>query len=141
MQSLWGILLVLLLLTGLSACQQETESHMPQLSVPGQMLTSAVAQQAGAALFERHCLECHGSLGEGRNPRAARFVPAPPDFYQAKYATIDPAYLFWRIKEGKRVEPFLSRGSVMPAWGPYLTEQQIWQLVAYLRLRAGGESH
>jgi mono/diheme cytochrome c family protein len=131
------ILLVLVLLGGLMACQQEPKTPMPLISIPEQQLTNAKAQQTGAALFKAHCRECHGSLTEGRNPRASRFNPVPPDFFNSAYATIDPAYLFWRIKEGKRIEPFRSRGSVMPAWGPYLSEQEIWSLVAYLRHRAG----
>jgi len=135
------LLLVTVLLSGLSACHQEPRTPMPQISIPQQVLSSTRAQQAGAALFKAHCRECHGFLAEGRNPRASRFKPEPPDFSQPHYATVDPAYLFWRIKEGKRIEPFRSRGSVMPAWGAYLSEPQIWQLVAYLRHRAGADRH
>jgi len=137
MQCLKNLFLVTVLLCGLSACQQEPRTPMPQISVPQQLLSSSRAQQTGAALFKAHCRECHGSLTEGRNPRASRLSPSPPDFFHHDYATIDPAYLFWRIKEGKRIEPFRRRGSVMPAWGPYLSEQEIWSLVAYLRQRAG----
>ena len=129
--------MLLPLLSGLPACQQENRTPMPQISIPAQVLSSSAAQQAGARLFKTHCSECHGSLSEGRNPRASRLNPAPPDFFNPDYAAVDPAYLFWRIKEGKRIEPFLSRGSVMPAWGAYLSDEQIWQLVAYLRQRAG----
>jgi mono/diheme cytochrome c family protein len=49
---------------------------------------------------------------------------------------MDPAYLYWRIEVGKSIEPFRAQGSVMPAWGMHLTEQQLWQIVAYLQVRA-----
>ena len=141
MQCLKVLLIASVLLGFVVACRQEPQTRMPKISVPRQLLASAAQQQAGAALFKEHCRECHGSLSEGRNPRAARFIPPPPDFSLPYYATVDPAYLFWRIKEGKRIEPYRSRGSVMPAWGAYLTKKQIWQLVAYIRVRAdaGGQ--
>ena len=41
----------------------------------------------------------------------------------------------WRIEVGKTVEPYLSRGSVMPSWRG-LSDQEIWQLVAYLKTRS-----
>jgi len=137
MRNCFGYLLILISFQGLVACQQEPQTIMPAISVPFRSLSDQTQIQAGAALFWRHCRECHGSLSEGRNPRATRFNPPPPDFFEQKYSSVDPAYLFWRIKEGQRIEPFRSRGSVMPAWGPYLTEKEIWSLVAFLRQRAG----
>lgn len=94
-------------------------------------------QSAGRQLFLQLCAGCHGGLAEGRSPRADFFQPPAPDFRQPRYRDLDPAYLYWRIETGKNVEPFRGRGSVMPAWGPSLSEQQLWQLVAYLRSRAG----
>lgn len=117
----------------------EAEDQLPEISVPQQLLQQPQQRLAGEQLFLKHCRECHGTTAEGRNPRAVRFVPPAPDFISHHYMDAEPAYLFWRIAEGKRTEPFRSRGSVMPAWEPHLTEQQIWQLVAYLRQRAGSD--
>lgn len=132
------MLLAVLLLTSVFGCR-DTEVQAPAIEVPRQVLSQSSQQQAGKRLFLEHCRECHGTTAEGRNPRAARFVPPPPDFLSHRYREVDPGYLYWRIANGKHVEPFRSRGSVMPAWGAYLTKQQIWQLVAYLRQRAGSE--
>jgi len=85
-----------------------------------------------------HCARCHGHTSEGRSPRADFFNPPAPDFGAQKYRAIAPDYLFWRIARGKTVEPFRSRGSVMPAWGAHFSDEQIWQLVAYLKLRSRG---
>ena len=52
-----------------------------------------------------------------------------PVSYPARTA---PAYLFWRVEVGKTVEPYLARGSVMPAWRG-LTDGESWQLVASLK--------
>lgn len=133
------MLRIFILLAGLSllflACSEES-FNVPKQDVPKSLLGQEESIRSGQELFLRLCRECHGTLGEGRNQRAERFVPPAPDFRERHYTQSDPAYLFWRIQEGKRVEPFRSRGSVMPAWKPYLTEEQIWQLVAYLKQRS-----
>lgn len=108
----------------------------PAREAPPGFLSDPANRAAGAALFADKCASCHGSPDEGRSPRTDFFRPAAPDFSENRYREADPAYLFWRISEGKTVEPFLSRGSVMPAWGRHLDERQIWQLVAYLQVRA-----
>ncbi len=82
------------------------------------------------------CASCHGKPSEGRSDRAAFFKPAAPDFTDAHYQEIDPAYLYWRIEVGKTVEPYRSQGSVMPAWSAHFSEEKIWQIVAYLQARA-----
>ena len=121
---------------GLLGCQ-ESPAPLPPISVPQELLSQAEQQTAGARLFFRYCRECHGTMAEGRNPRAGRFVPAAADFVRPSAITLAPDYLYWRIARGKQVEPYRSQGSVMPAWEPHLSEQQIWQLVAYLRQRGG----
>lgn len=119
----------------LLACSEESYPF-PQREVPTTLLGEAEVQHQGKELFLKLCRECHGTLREGRNPRAERFIPPAPDFHEEHYAQSDPAYLYWRIEEGKRAEPFRSRGSVMPSWKPYLSEEQIWSLVAYLKERS-----
>lgn len=123
------------LLLMLGACHGDSPPY-PKLEPPAGFLRQPANILAGRRLFDAHCAECHGTLEEGRLAKAATFVPPPPDFTRSHYHRLDPAYLFWRIRLGKTVEPYLSRGSVMPAWGPYFSDRQIWQLVAYLRQRS-----
>lgn len=128
-----------LLLAGLAFCLGtcgRSEPSYPQRQPPAELLTDSAAQRAGARSFHQHCASCHGTTAEGRSPRADFFQPPAPDFTAPKYAGISPAYLYWRIEKGKTAEPYLSQGSVMPAWGPYLSEEEIWQLVAYLKTRS-----
>ncbi|GAB4557239.1 MAG: hypothetical protein Tsb0017_11820 [Geothermobacteraceae bacterium] len=120
----------------LAACQG-TPVDYPARPVPAD-LDSAVRVREGCRLFASRCASCHGHPSEGRSPRAVFFDPPAPAFGEPKYHSLDPAYLYWRIEHGKTVEPFLSRGSVMPAWGPYFTPEQIWNLVACLRHRGSG---
>lgn len=109
--------------------------NVPPRDVPSALLKDEKSVRSGHELFFKLCRECHGTLSEGRNQRTERFIPPAPDFHERHYAQSDPAYLYWRIEEGKRPEPFRSQGSVMPAWKPHLSEKQIWHLVAYLKER------
>jgi mono/diheme cytochrome c family protein len=129
-----GTLLVFALLFALIACGERQVSY-PARTAPAGVLTDAVQIAAGKALFHDKCATCHGHPDEGRSPRADFFQPPAPDFTAPDYRNADPAYLFWRIEVGKTVEPYLTRGSVMPAWRG-LSDGEIWQLVAYLKVRS-----
>lgn len=126
--------LMLIVFLALVACG-ERQPVYPSRQPPAGVLTDPVQIAAGKTLFQAKCASCHGHPEEGRSPRADFFQPPAPDFTAATYRTADPAFLFWRIETGKTVEPYLSQGSVMPAWSG-LPEQELWQLVAYLRARA-----
>jgi len=125
---------VAVLLLALAACASEAPRY-PARQAPNGLLSDAGEVAAGHRLFLDKCAICHGHPHEGRSPRASFFEPPAPDFSNPAYRSADPAYLFWRIEVGKTVEPYLSRGSVMPAWRG-LSDAQIWQLVAYLRQRS-----
>jgi mono/diheme cytochrome c family protein len=125
------IILSVLLLYG---CGQEQPVY-PQRQMPQGLMEDSVQLAAGHALFNDKCASCHGKPSEGLSGRAVFFQPPAPDFTEAHFRDSDPAYLFWRIEVGKTVEPYLSSGSVMPSWRG-LPDQEIWQLVAYLKTRA-----
>ena len=123
-----------LLLLALTACGEQPPAY-PARAVPAGLFGDAGQVAAGKTIFRDKCASCHGHADEGRSPRADFFQPPAPDFTAPNYRTSDPAYLFWRIETGKTVEPYLSQGSVMPAWSG-LPEQEIWALVAYLKSRS-----
>lgn len=122
------------LLLALAGCGEQKPAY-PARQAPAGLLGDAAQIAAGKAIFREKCASCHGHADEGRSPRADFFQPPAPDFTAPAYRSADPAYLFWRIEVGKTVEPYLSQGSVMPAWRG-LPDREIWQLVAYLQARA-----
>jgi len=72
------------------------------------------------------CAECHGRKGDGKGPLAEQFSPPPRNFACAQTVNgIPDGQLFWIIRYG-------SPGTSMPAY-PKLGDNQIWQLVLYLR--------
>ena len=72
------------------------------------------------------CATCHGEKGDGRGEMSDQFNPRPRNFTCA--LTIDgvpDGQLFWIIRFG-------SPGTSMPPHRE-LSDEQVWQLVAYLR--------
>ena len=134
-ETIIGLLLIVAAILLLLAGCGERQPAYPARQAPAGVLTDAGQIAAGKLLFREKCAACHGHPEEGRTPRADFFQPPAPDFTAPAYRSADPAYLFWRIETGKTVEPFLSRGSVMPSWRG-LPDEQLWQLVAYLMTRS-----
>ena len=94
----------------------------------------AAAIARGQQLFQTYCLMCHGADGKGTGP-VAKGLPHPPadlthHFHRAPGD--GDAYLFWRVSEGGQVEPFKSSQSTMPAFKTVLSEDQRWDVLAYV---------
>jgi mono/diheme cytochrome c family protein len=83
----------------------------------------------GGRLYKLHCGSCHGSKGSGGG-EAGRDLTPPPAFlaYLIKRRQAVDEYLLWTISEGGA-----QFGSEMPTFKETLTDQQIWQIVTYMR--------
>ncbi len=77
----------------------------------------AEAAAAGRKLYQQHCAQCHRPDGYGMD-RAA-------NLHSPTIQQVPPGVLFWAIRNGR-----LRKG--MPSWSR-LPDQQIWQLVTYLK--------
>ena len=90
---------------------------------------------AGAAIYIRNCVYCHGDLLDGQGHFAHGFNPQPADFVGPNtIAQLSEGFVFWRIAKGGPGLPKESTpwNSAMPAWEDRLTEEEIWQVVYYL---------
>lgn len=77
------------------------------------------------------CAGCHGATGQGNGPAAADLNPQPSDLTNGKYMiTLSDKYLFGIIKGGGAS---VKKSSLMPSWGGWLKDEDIWNLVAYIR--------
>lgn len=75
------------------------------------------------------CTTCHGDTGQGNGEMAKQYDPRPSNFSCAQtFNGITDGQLFWIIRFG-------SPGTGMPAHANF-SEEQIWQLVAYVRALA-----
>ena len=72
------------------------------------------------------CATCHGEKGDGKGEMSEQFNPRPRNFTCAQTINgVPDGQLFWIIRFG-------SPGASMPPHPKY-TDEQIWQIVAYLR--------
>ena len=97
------------------------------LSVPSWLLA---AEKTGV-LFNELCSVCHGVGGKGDGPSAQGLEPKPADFTNCKAMTKDSDEVLLKIIKGGGQS--VGRSTVMPAWGDSLSEQQIRELVKFIR--------
>jgi len=84
---------------------------------------------AGGPLYVRHCSRCHGATGQGDGTLATALTPAPALLgYMVQQPIAVDQYLLWSISEGGK--PF---DTAMPSFKMDLTQDQIWQIIAYVR--------
>ncbi|MGB2868345.1 MAG: c-type cytochrome [Bacteroidota bacterium] len=87
----------------------------------------------GEAVYKKQCTPCHGITGDGKGFLAAGFDVKPRDFRQG-------IYKFRSTKTGQfptvaDLEHIIRVGvpnSTMPAWGEFLSKDQIHDLACYL---------
>lgn len=84
----------------------------------------ADAAAEGANVFKINCEACHGPEGHGDGPAGVALDPQPKNLAELQ-ATAGDDYLYWRINTGKE-------GTAMVAWKGVLTDEQIWQAVAFI---------
>jgi mono/diheme cytochrome c family protein len=87
---------------------------------------TAESVAAGQDLFLQHCSSCHGQEGRGDGPSAAGLVPPPADLHAAHVDDHDDRQIFLWIRDG-------FPGSAMSGFKEHLSDQQIWELVNYVR--------
>ncbi len=81
----------------------------------------------GAAVYKRYCVTCHGVKADGTGAAARLFKPPPADLTRS---TRPDEYKKLIIRVGG--EP-MGRSPGMPPWGHELSEEQIHDVVQYLR--------
>jgi DMSO reductase family type II enzyme heme b subunit len=106
----------------------------PALAKPGDT-------DKGEEIYVKRCLQCHGDEGDGLGPAAERLNPPPRDFTLGQYKIKTTAFddeiandddLFRMIGDGMP-------GTAMPGWSDMLSEQDTWDLIAYIKTFAGLE--
>jgi len=87
--------------------------------------------KAGKAKYEANCVGCHGATGKGDGAAAAALNPKPQDHTDGKAMNaLTDKYLFDIIKQGGKA---VQKAAVMPAANKKLTDQDISDMVAYIR--------
>ena len=81
--------------------------------------------------FVRFCSKCHGNDGKGDGPQADALTTKPRDFTDcARMKAISDDTVFTAIKEGGEA---VKLSKDMPAWKDGMEDDEIHDLVAYVR--------
>ena len=131
------VLLLMILMSGMWACGQESTSPTPPpvASSPTEPAESLVpvqpVTQETRDRYEFYCTQCHGLKGKGDGINS-RFLTVPPrDHTKVDYLeTRSDEQLFNAIKLGGRA---VGRAPCMPAWGHTFSDDVMHSLVRYIR--------
>lgn len=105
------------------------------MALMGVLATSSFAEDKGNAAegktqYNNICASCHGSEGKGDGVAAAALDPKPRNLNDAAYvSTLSNEHLYKVISEGGAA---VGLSPMMAAWGGVLSEQQIWDVIAYI---------
>lgn len=88
----------------------------------------------GKQWYYVYCINCHGWLLNGDGPAAAEISPKPRVLTDGNYMNRKSNLQLFKVIKGGGEAVDLS-GS-MPSWGNYLQDQDIWNVVAWLRAMA-----
>jgi len=93
----------------------------------------------GKVIYLKRCVRCHGVEGDGKGPAAERLNPPPRNFEDGQYKFKTTAFddmipndkdLFRAVHDGLP-------NTAMASWKELLTDQDIWDVVQYIKKFAG----
>jgi putative copper resistance protein D len=82
----------------------------------------------GAPLYAQHCQSCHGPYGNGDGPLADS-LPKRLPYLPTRLETRREGDLLWALARGVP-------GTAMPGFGQFLGEDQLWDLLTFIRAQA-----
>ena len=118
--------LIVVLLATLTRILTMAQGNPEAAKVKNPVAVTAESIAAGKQIYQRYCAVCHGTSGQGGS--GSDISPPAPDLTDAewKHGSTD-GEIFDVIKNG--VPPDLS----MEPWGDRIKDQDIWNVVNYVR--------
>ena len=92
----------------------------------------AVSIENGESLFRGHCVACHGESGEGDGILAKNLATAPANLTEPHTALHTAGDMFWWLTHG------MGDDRVMPSFDAELDEDDMWDVINYLRAFSDG---
>jgi mono/diheme cytochrome c family protein len=111
-------------IAGLLCAVLSAASALPH-SLPAQEYPADVSR--GKALYERHCMGCHGPRGYGDGPNALLLTISPANFQRPGSFLKSDEALLRMIEHGGVFSP-------MHSWRGRLTDGEMQDVLAYIRI-------
>lgn len=119
----WGSM-VLVLGAVVAAAVPRIYADSPPAANP--LAATPEVRAAGKVVYEQNCAGCHGLSGRGDGPAAKSLPGLPTNFTDPHFDHHTDVEVFQWIQNGKP-------GTAMPAFGERLGDEQIWQVITYIR--------
>ena len=104
--------------------QQSVHRHAEGIETPADLAEPQRVEQ-GARAYAQMCAICHLAPGKEATGVHEGLLPAPPSMEHA-VEHWDPPQLFWIVKHGIKM-------TGMPAWGATHDDEELWDIVAFIR--------
>jgi mono/diheme cytochrome c family protein len=100
------------------------------LALPSLVMAQGNAEK-GKAPFVQNCAPCHGQGGKGDGAAAAALNPKPRDLTDKAYmGALKDEYLMDIVKKGGAA---VGKSAAMPPWGAVLKDDQIRDVITFVR--------
>lgn len=83
----------------------------------------------GEAIYQQHCLRCHGKSGDGLGPDARHLIVPPANFLSLRSRSKSDLELLSAISRGVLFSP-------MHGWADRLSDQDMRDVLGYIRMLA-----
>lgn len=107
-----------------SVVQEEWKAPVEADTIKAPFAFTPQVIREGEKLFTMYCVSCHGKYGLG-DGSPGKFKIPPANFHSKRVADQKDGALFWKLTNG--------RGISMPSYKAIFTDEQRWQLIAYVR--------
>src|SRR5581483_3999415 len=103
--------------------RQSVRRHASDVRVPE--LNDANRVDRGRALYQAHCVRCHGAPGVAPESFALGLRPVPSNLAHTGREW-EAADIYWTVRSGLKM-------TAMPAWEYRLPDADLWSIVAYVK--------
>ncbi len=106
-----------------SVSDHSVARHAAVIQVPA--VADPAMARAGFQHYRTNCVACHAAPGVPAGDLVKGLDPSPPKL-QESADELTPQEIFWIVKYGVKM-------TGMPAWRTSRTDQQLWDIVAFVR--------